>query len=116
MSAKALNVDGQLSLVSDRGAAVAVSANGTTIIVGVPDLGTAMRCGRGLNRRRRLALIGQAHQWLTRADLMVEFRIRDATLALLGPHAQPGVLSRLTGLHPLELRIKAILTSLFGRG
>jgi hypothetical protein len=116
VSAKALNVDAQLSLVSDRGAAVAVTANGATISVGIPSLWMATRYGRRLNRRRRLALFGQAHQWLTRADLMVEFRIRDHTLALLGPHAQPGLLSRLTGLHPLELRVRAILRSLFGRG
>lgn len=51
-----------------------------------------------------------------RSGLPTEVRIRGETVAVVGPQASPGRLSRLLGVGGLELRPRRILAAGLGRG
>lgn len=108
-----LCVDARLTLVNDRGSEVVVAADGGTITIAAPSLWIMAPYRGWLVGGRLDAALGLAERWLTRADLMIEFRVAGRLVALMGAEARPGYLSRVAGLAPLELRIGALLLSLF---
>ena len=58
-------------------------------------------------------LFTQTQRGLTVADLRVQFRLAGRIVARLGIEARPGIVSRLLGLGPLELRPLQLLLSMW---
>lgn len=108
-----LDVSAQLSLTNENGKNILVSAEKQTITVILPTLwvaNTALKQAT-LGRNRSL-MIADAHAVLKHTDLMIEFRIADRVIALIGPQTRSSLLSRLVGLGSIELKIVPILLSL----
>ena len=111
-----LDVFARLSLVNDDGKEISVRAEDEVITVTLPSLWVGCPVLKQFSeRQRRQRLFGYAHAGLDRADLMVELHVSQRLIALIGPRARPGLLARLLGLGPVELRILPILLSLFKR-
>ncbi len=108
----ALDVVGQL-MVEMGGSSARVEARCDTIVVELPGLrdGLAILKGWPGGRGRRRA-IGGIHDGLTSAGLSLEIKVGSRTVARLGVGARAGVVSRLLGLAPLEVRAAGLL----GRG
>jgi hypothetical protein len=112
----ALNVTGHLSLINENGKEISVIAEKEIITVMLPSLWV----GRPMlqqftNQRQRSWMIGNVHDGLKLTDLMLEFRIADRVVALIGPQSRSGLISRILGFGPVELKIVPILLSLFKR-
>ena len=111
-----LDVSAQLSLTDENGKEISVIAEKEIITVTLPSLWVGRPILRQLtNRRQRTGMMEHFHYSLKHADLMVEFRIADRIIALIGPQSRPGLLSRIMGFGPVELKIVPILLSLFKR-
>ncbi|MEH6454416.1 MAG: hypothetical protein V7782_15405 [Psychromonas sp.] len=108
-----LDVSAQLSLTNENGKNILVSAEKQIITVILPTLwvgNTALK--QVTHGRNRSSMIADVHAALKHADLMVEFRIANRVIALLGAQTHPSFLSRLVGFGAIELKIVAILLSL----
>lgn len=89
-----LTIDGREATLSSTGERVFVEFSS------VPDAVRAFRAsGVSTSRTNRLAAL------LHTTDLTVEVRVRDRTVAVIGPGARPGIVSRRLGVAPAELRI-----------
>ncbi|MFT6924704.1 MAG: hypothetical protein ACJAZP_000262 [Psychromonas sp.] len=111
-----LDVSGRLSLTDENGKQILVTAEKQTITVTLPSLWVGHPMLRQLsNRRQRTSMMENIYGGLKHADLMIEFRIADRIIALVGPQSRPGFLSHLVGFGPVELKIVPILLSLFKR-
>ena len=113
-----LDVAGEIrAVVADD--AVVISARQKTITVDVPNLRVvpvAWRAARATLRgaggsERRAATISRASAAMRLTDLNVQLRLAGGTMAVLGADARPGVLSRLLGVAPLEIRLSSALMS-----
>ena len=104
-----LDIVGEVrALIADE--AVVVTAAARTIAVDVPNIRTALKAFRGAGGKRQRAQAMTAFDTaLQIADLTVEFRLAGGTVARLGAAARPGLLSRLPGLGPLEIRLSGLL-------
>ena len=92
---------------------VVLSAARDTITVDLPNVRTGLAALKGAGGRRRQAqAITRASGLLGMTDLTVRVRVAGATLAMLGASARPGVLSRLLGVRPLEVRLSWVLSLL----
>ena len=101
-----LTVDADLTLTVG-GADAALRSTGERLFVEFPSLTAAIRALRSFppSERRRL------HAVLTAADLALEVRARNRTLVALGAGARSGLIARLTGLDPAEVRLCAPLSA-----
>ncbi len=94
-----LSVATDLTLTVD-GTPIEVRSTGDRLFVEVPTLRTALRIARdGEGVREQLSSV------LSLTDLTVEVRVREATVAVVGAGADPGVLSRELGVDPVEARL-----------
>lgn len=111
-----LDVSGQLSLTDKNGKEILVSAEKEIITVMLPSLWAGSSILRQLsNRRQRTRMMENVHAGLKHADLMIEFRIAHRVIALIGPQSRPGLISRIVGIGPVQMKIVPILLSLFKR-
>jgi hypothetical protein len=112
-----LNVFAQLSVLSDRGETISVSAENQTITVDLPDFWTSRALVKRQfpTRANRETSIDQLHNGLKQTDLAIEFRVARRLVARLNPRSQPNTLSRLLGIGPVELLPIPLLLSLFQR-
>lgn len=111
-----LDVSAWLSLTDENGNEISVSAENEIITVMLPNLWIVRPILRQFtNRRQRNCMIENVHSGLKHTDLMIEFRIANRVIALIGPHSRPGFISRIVGVGPVELKIFPILLSLFER-
>jgi hypothetical protein len=109
-----LDVSGRLSLTDENGETILLSAEKEIITVMLPSMWVGRPILRQLtNRRQRSWMIENVHGGLKLADLMIEFRIADRVIALIAPQSRPGLVSRILGFGPVELKIVPILLSLF---
>jgi hypothetical protein len=60
-------------------------------------------------------LLTKVQRGLTVADLQMQFRLAGKIVARLGTDTRPGIVSRLLGLGPLELRPLQLLRSMWSR-
>ena len=99
-----LDVSGEVqALVADE--TVRVTAIKNTITVDIPNFRVGMVALRGVGRRKRRAgMISRVAAVLQFADLSVQFRLAGGTVATLGAGARPGLLSRMLGVAPLEIK------------
>jgi len=108
-----LDISGQLSLTDENGKQISVSAEKEIITVMLPSLWVARPMLRQLgNRRLRTSIMKNVCGGLQHADLMIEFKIAHQTIARIGPQTRAGLVSRILGLDPVELKIVPILLSL----
>jgi hypothetical protein len=112
-----LNVFAQLSVLSDRGETISVSAEDELIIVDFPDFWTSRALVKRQfpNRANRETSIAKLHSGLKQTDLAIEFRVARRLVARLNPRSQPNMLSRLLGVAPVELLPIPILFSMLQR-
>jgi len=103
-----LEVVGQL-LVEMGDDSARIEARGERIVIDLPclDAGVAVlrRWSRGRDGR---STIRRFHLMLTSVGLSVQVDIASETVGLLGFDARPGLISRLLGLYPLEIRLGAL--------
>ncbi len=113
-----LDVAGEIrAVVADD--TVVISARNKTITVDVPNLRVglvALKGGRTTlrgagGRKRRATTISRASAALRLTDLNVQLRLAGGTMAVLGADARPGLLSRILGVAPLEIRLSSALVS-----
>lgn len=112
-----LNVFAQLSVLSDRGETISVSAEDNLVIVDLPDFWTSRALVKRQfpNRANRETSIDQLHNGLKQTDLSVEFRVARRLVARLNPQSRPNLLSRLLGVAPVELLPIPLLLSMLQR-
>lgn len=112
-----LNVFAQLSVLSDRGETISVSAEDEIITVDFPDFWTSRALVKRQfpNRADRETSIDKLHNGLKQTDLAIEFRVARRLVARLNPQSQPNTLSRLLGVAPVELLPIPLLLCLFQR-
>lgn len=111
-----LDISAQLSLTDENGKQILVSAEKEIITVILPSLWVVRPMLRQLSNRRQCTwMMENVHGGLKHADLMIEFRIAHRVIALIGPHSRPGLVSRIVGFGPVELKIVPLLLSLFKR-
>jgi len=93
-----------------------VDATDDKIVVDLPSWRAGLAVMR-LQRRRGgwKQLFTQAQHWIPVANLSVRFRLAGRIVARLGSDTQPGIVSRLLGLGPLELRPLQLLLSMLSR-
>ena len=107
-----LNVEGDVEALI-AGHTVLVRAEGNVIEIDLPGVRAGMVALRGTGwRRQRKSVISQVSAALRLADLTVQVRLAGGTIARLGAGARPGVLSRLLGLAPVEVRLSGALAIL----
>ncbi len=105
-----LEVVGEIEALT-AGQAVRVTARKTTITIDLPNLRVGMMAFRGTGgRKQRAKTISRVNTLLHRTDLTVEFQLAGGTFALLGAKARPGLLSRLFGIAPVEIRLSGIFS------
>ncbi len=108
----ALEIVGQL-MVEMGGSSARVEAKDDTIVVELPGLRDGLSI---LNRwpggRGRRQAIRRIHNGLSMAGLALDVKVGPRTVARLGVGSRAGVVSRLLGLAPLEVRAAGLL----GRG
>ncbi|ABM04834.1 conserved hypothetical protein [Psychromonas ingrahamii 37] len=111
-----LDVSAQLSLTNENGKTILLSAEKEIITVTLPSLWVGRPILRQLsNRGQRTRMIENVHGGLKLTDLVIEFRIADRVIALIAPQSDSGLVSRMLGVGPVELKIVPILLSLFKR-
>ena len=111
-----LAVTAELSLQAATGEAVTVTADGAVVTVTLPHLRLHPgRLGLPVDRKGREAMLARLQRGLQVVDLTLQVRVRETLLAQLAPHSQPGALSRLLGLGPLQLRPWSVLRALLRR-
>jgi hypothetical protein len=112
-----LNVFAQLSVLSDRGETISVSAEDEIITVDFPDFWTSRALVKRQfpNRANRESSISKLHNGLKQTDLAIEFRVAKRLVARLNPQSQPNVVSRLLGVAPVELLPVPLLLSMLQR-
>lgn len=92
---------------------VQITASTDTITVDVPSVRVVLLALRSLGRRKqRSNRISRADAALQATWQSVRFRIAGSTVAMLGFAARPGILSRLLGVAPLEIRLSGLLVLL----
>jgi hypothetical protein len=82
-----------------------VDSTGERAFVRFRTLSDALRAARGQSG----GLPTVVDELLSTTDLTVEVRARDRTLAVFGAGARPGVVSRLVGVDPVELRLAGVI-------
>jgi hypothetical protein len=112
-----LNVFAQLSVLSDGGDTISVSAEDNIITVDFPDFWTSRALVKRQfpKRANRETSIDKLHSGLKQTDLSIEFRVARRLVARLNPQSQPNMLSRWLGVSPVELLPVPLLLSLFQR-
>lgn len=111
-----LDVSAQLSLTDQNGKEISLSAEKEIITVTLPSLWVGRPMLRQLsNRRQRTWIMENVYGGLKHVDLMIEFRIANKVIARIGPQTHSGLIARMLGLGPVELKIVPILLSLFKR-
>ena len=84
---------------------IAVHAAQNRIQIDVPKLRSAIvHLKPWLSRSKRHIILHRVHAALTAAGLEVHIRLAGRTIARLGAAAHPGLISRLLGYGPVELR------------
>jgi hypothetical protein len=99
-----LSVEADLALSIDGGEATVESA-GRRLVVRFESVPDAMRAFRGRPGGPEDGL----PELLRATDLTAEVRVRDRIVAVVGPDARPGTLSRLLGVAPVEVRAGGLL-------
>jgi hypothetical protein len=104
-----------LDIVGEVQAAVAqetvlITGRKDTITVDIPRLRVGLLGLRAAGgREQRSKILSRADAALQVASLSVRFRMAGGTVAMLGSAARPGLLSRLLGLAPLEVRLSGLV-------
>jgi hypothetical protein len=108
----ALDVGGDLR-IETRAGTLDVHARGTSLGLSLPSL----RAGLALlgPRPAREARLHELDAMLRLTDLRMVVRLGTREIARLGPGTRPGVLSRLLGLGPLEVRAPRLLRAVAAR-
>ena len=107
-----------LEIVGDVHASIAdetvlITASRDTITVDIPSLRVGLLALRGVGgRKQRGETISRASVVLQLTALTLNVRITGGTVAVLGAAARPGLLSRILGLAPLELRFSGLVSLL----
>lgn len=84
---------------------IVVQAEQSLIWIDVPSLSAAREHFKPwLHRSKRHASLHRMHAGFTAAGLDVQIRLAGRTIARLGMAAHPGLISRLLGYAPVELR------------
>jgi hypothetical protein len=105
-----IDVFGQLSLVPSDGAEVSVRADKGTVSVMVPDFKAARQLLRQVPRRHnRRQVLARLQDGLRLSDLKLQVKVSSSVVARLTPRSRGGLVSRLVGLDPMELRLLAIV-------
>ena len=105
-----IDVFGQLSLVPSVGAEVLVRADKDTVSVTVPDFKVARQLLKQVPRRHnRRQVLARLQDALRLSDLRLQVKVSHWVVAQLAPRSQGGLVSRLVGLDPMELRLLAIV-------
>ena len=99
-----LSVETDLT-VTVNGAEATVESTGERLFVSFGSLLDAARALRGRPERVEESLTAL----LGTADLTVEIRVRDRTVAVAGAGARPGYVSRRLGIAPIEGRVGGVL-------
>ena len=90
-----------------------ITADKGTITVDVPGLRAGFSALRGSARgTQRARAIARADDLLRLADLRLQINLARAKVAALGAGVRPGLLSKLLGLGPIEVRPSALIRSL----
>ncbi|RLM59522.1 hypothetical protein DVK02_01915 [Halobellus sp. Atlit-31R] len=99
-----ISVDADLT-VEVAGTQAEVRSIGERVFVMFPSLLGAVRAFRELPDGSESRL----DELLSRADLTVEFRVRDRTVAVAGVGARPGILSDRLGVETIEIRVAGVV-------
>jgi hypothetical protein len=94
-----IDIEADLELSVD-GAAATVVSSGDSAVVTFESVRDALRAARARPDGSAAGL----DEVLGAADLTVDVRVRDTTVAVAGPDARPGALSGLLGVAPAEVR------------
>ncbi|AGN00364.1 oligopeptide/dipeptide ABC transporter, ATP- binding protein [Salinarchaeum sp. Harcht-Bsk1] len=86
---------------------VPVRSTGDRLFLEFPSISSALGATRGFPTTQR----GEFHDVLTAADLALEIRARDRTIATLGAGTRAGPLSRQLGVAPAAIRLGGILSA-----
>jgi len=107
---RSLNVVGELSLLNGSGIEISIKADGRVIELGMDKVmhGYSL-ANRISNRRQRAQLLKHVQAALTKADLIVHIRVAKRVIALLTPRSRPTLLSKLSGVAPVEIKPLALL-------
>lgn len=103
-----LTLTTDLTLTVD-GTDAAVRSTGERLFIEFPSVVSAVHALRGLPATEYSRL----HSMLTTADLALEVRARNRTLAALGAGTRSGPLARQLGIAPVELRANGVLSALW---
>lgn len=104
-----IDLEADLELTVD-GAPATVVSSGDSAVVRFESLRGALRAARARPEGSAAGL----EEVLGAADLTVDLRVRETTVAVAGPDARPGVLSRLLGAAPAEVSAGAALRAAAG--
>ncbi len=108
-----LDVVGELSLLSGSGVELSVRADGRIIELGIKTVAQGYALASQISdHRQRTQILEQAQDVLKMADLIIHFRVAKRTVALLSGNSRPTVLSRLSGVAPVEIRPLALLLAM----
>jgi hypothetical protein len=99
-----LSVDADLT-VTVAGTTAEVRSTGDRVFVAFASLPGAVRALRSVPDGGETAL----HEFLATADLTVEIRVHDRTVAVAGADARPGFVSAQLGVAPVEFRLGGAL-------
>lgn len=109
-----LSLVADLSLESDDGQRIRVQADGSVLVVRLPNLWLARRhAGLLRDRQRRAWLLHQLHRGLGISDLSIEIYVRRRRIARLAPESQPNGLKRWLGLGEVEVYPLGVLRALW---
>ncbi|MEF8812992.1 MAG: hypothetical protein V5A55_04140 [Halovenus sp.] len=101
-SSAGLSVTANLSVTAD-GVDLAISTVGDRLHVQVPPVWAGFRLLRG--EQERLPALSRV---LSEAELTAEIRVGSAVVAVAGSDADPGKLSELLSLGPVEIRLREL--------
>ena len=106
----AIDVLGELSVLSDEGEQLQVGGQGNVVYVDLPNLsaGRSM-ASRVAGRAKRRELINRLHAGLRLADVTLQVQVRGRPVARLAPHSKTTWLSKLLGLGAVELKPVGLL-------
>jgi hypothetical protein len=100
----ALDISANLAVSIDSDT-MTVHAEQSCIQIDVPSLGSVLTHVKPwLSRSKRHVILRRIDAALTAASLEVHIRLAGRTIARLGTAARPGLISRLLGFGPVELR------------
>jgi hypothetical protein len=86
---------------------VPVRSTGDRLFLEFPTITAAVGATRDLPSSQR----GELHEVLTAADIALEIRARDRTIATLGAGTRAGVVSRQLGVDPASIRLGGVLSA-----